>query len=49
MGVPGDVQNLLRYHSKDSLSRIYEIANLAHSSDEIEILKDTALKHVIMN
>ncbi len=29
------------------LSRIYKITNAAHSSDDIEILKDTALKLVI--
>jgi hypothetical protein len=38
---------LLWYHSKDSLSRIYEIVNVPHSSNDIETLKDTALKHVI--
>ncbi len=38
---------LLRYHSKDSLSRIYEVANVAQLSDDIKILKDMALKHVI--
>jgi hypothetical protein len=32
---------LLRYPSNTSISKIYDIANIAHSSDDIEIIKDT--------
>jgi hypothetical protein len=38
---------LLRYLSNKSISKKYEIRNVAHSSDDVEILKDTALKPVI--
>jgi len=33
---------LLRYHAKECISKINEIANAAHLSYNIEILKDTA-------
>jgi hypothetical protein len=37
---------LLRFSSKKSISRLYQIASVEHSKDDAEILKTTVLKPI---
>ena len=38
---------LIRFVGKPSISRMFEIANVSHSSDDIEVMKDTVLEKII--